>query len=778
MAPNGLTEITTNSPHCEYPGDRSNSYFRIRTIADIYAKGFVGGFSDKHFNDSNLKEWHEPMYMCNIIQESAEVPQADINEYYETSAYIKLKSQLGTIDGANGQQFLLVDERWEDCIPTLDPADPIAPTYNSYVRVKIGTTTQYALNITYKTVADINNIKNTIDLQGSYWTGQHSVQYLYTHDSPGYNDGQIIAHRQHAITFDNAYSPQIDSEIWVYYEKSRPVKVYGGEGFIGDQTWCPIDMQVGNNGDHNGSEPTGTAFWMNNGFPYYRVDLNHRIIKANKAWGNNTTTNKIQDKNCFTLDWLRQMVQVFGTESRASTPSYFEIPPTEDPSLATYFPATHYIERPLKWHTGDLYEDNFCDENGLINNDYLVPYPKEYDLWQYGGFRFKPQHNFDYTHTQNSQVYFNKPPVGFEEQTEFCTRVIYSLERPINTQDVPGLRTFNANAFFDISDDTGEIKYAYDSLSGKGNNLYAFTDEGICLLLTTKSIITDKTVDEIALIGTESESFIQGQYWLSKVVGMDAEMWRTAAEGGNMIFFTNLKSSFSFIDNQIKNIGRLGYHSRIYQEYLKHMSGEYVDLVSGCYDMIHNEYWVNIISSPSVERGEIPITLAFNMATEHWNGGYGYNFRRYVSFDNITYGIQNQSINTTKVEAYTLNVGTQIAATPIEGWALQAYSPNQLFSKEFIRVRIASDTQPTKVEFFDSMDQFNNNLVQALLDPSISVYYLKNYGAWEQYVPRRQAAADPDRKRMQGRLLICKITHNDSSDFKLVDTGVQYKVLV
>ena len=779
--PNGFSQISGNSSNCQYAGDRAyKNYWRIRTVADIYQHEYVGGIGfgdDKHFRDPDVKNWHEPYYMVNIIDETAEVPIQDVNEYFETSAYVKLRSKIGVADGDVDQQYILVDERWEDCIPSNDINDPSANQYNSHLIIKTGSVKRYGLHIGYKSQVDIDAIKLAIDSIGYYDDGLRKNEFLYFHTNPPYDDGWEQSEEQYVIQFDSDYAPPEDSEVWVFYDPKRVIKVFGGEGFVGEQTWCPIDMKVTNKGDHSGDTGDGTAFWFNNGFPYYRWDINHRIIQINKAHGSMATTNKIQDSNCFTMDWCRQMVNMYNTESRVNTNSYYENATGSSYNLAKYFPATHYIVRPVKWKKGDEREKNFIDEDGLIRTEYNDDYPQEWSIWPYGGFRYGERYNIDYSHTQNQQVYFNKPPVGYIEQTEFCTRIVYSTERPINIQDVPGLKTFLANAYFDISDDTGEIKRAFDCLSAKGNNLYALTHQGICLLFTDKSVLSDKNVNEVALIGTEAEVFILGQYWLSKVIGMDVEMWRTAAEFNNMLFWTNLQSSYSLIQDQIRDIGRLNYHSKLYKGYLSDLTGGYVDEVSGCYDTLHNEYWFTLISSPTSSKS-LNFSFAFNLATDHWNGTYSYSYKHYVSYDNKTFGIQNQlASQDERAEVFELNKGGKIGFLNIFAWALQAFAPKQIFSKEFIRIRVASSKAPTKIEFYDNMEQHDTGPPQAILDPGTSVFYLKDYGAFEQYVPRRILLADPNRKRMQGRLLLAKVHHDTDEEFKLIDTAVQYKLL-
>ncbi len=123
---------------------------------------------------------------------------------------------------------------------------------------------------------------------------------------------------------------------------------------------------------------------------------------------------------------------------------------------------------------------------------YKTTYPYEYDWWGFGGFKYQPVVNIDYIAKQNNKLYVSKPITGYKEQTLFCTRVAKSNDREINTQDVAGLKTFLSQNYFDLPDETGCIKFAWDALStGKANNLYALTDHGVAMFVTQKDVVKE-----------------------------------------------------------------------------------------------------------------------------------------------------------------------------------------------------------------------------------------------------------------------------------------------
>jgi hypothetical protein len=169
-------------------------------------------------------------------------------------------------------------------------------------------------------------------------------------------------------------------------------------------------------------------------------------------------------------------------------------------------------------------------------------------------------------------------------------------------------------------------------------------------------------------------------------------------------------------------------------------------------------------------------TLVWGESQEMWQGGFDYNFDKYLSFDNKTYGMRD-------METYLLDEGRIINGELIEAHVIgssSVYSRSSMNSysrtpdKEFVRIRVNSDTKPVRIEFFNDLNQLLSNNVQALLDTVANPLHLKNYYGYEQYIPRK---TDTPFNRMQGRLLVFKIIHNLDEDFRITSTDVQYKGL-
>lgn len=561
------------------------TYYELSLAEDIYDNSSQGGgggtINGWEFDD--LEQFHEPFYIINIIQDGKQVKSGNINEYMSTGQYQKLKSVIGISDGSVGQSFELVDERFDDCIP--NRFDPNVANINTYLfTVDANDNEQVWLNVTYKTAADITTILNALNTAGFYNDGTYNIVGVYT--STNVND------RFYTIEFDhfntaypaNLFAPAQGLKIVVKYDTRFPIRVFGGDVTIGEDVFALIDRNSGPTGNKD------NEFLMASGFPYrkYEFNSNYWILRTGDG-----AINKIQSQDEIKLDYIRQLLIMFTAESRTVLPYYY----------GEYFPMVHYVMRPYTFDGGNQ-NANFDSGGGNVYDDYLTDYPNEFNSWGYGGFKFFGEGNIDYSAILNDRSYTSKPKVGFKEINEFCTRSHWSNKREINVQDSPGLRTFPASNTFDISDEQGDIKYAFDATSSKGSNLYAFCNTGICLLITEKSILSDLNAGQLGYMA--ADGFIMGEYWLNKEIGMWDEMWRTASEasvpfgepGGAIsrmeaLHWANNESVFRFVDNSVYDIGRIKFYSTIYNELLKNIGPGYSTHITAGYDRLHEEYWLS-----------------------------------------------------------------------------------------------------------------------------------------------------------------------------------------
>lgn len=742
------------------------AYFEIDLNTDVYNREFIGGNSEKDFDDDGMKDWTEPMYIVNIINVGAEVGDPSIQNYKSTGHFQKIESTLGIGNNLANQTFELVDERWEDCIPDLSSTGSFANT-NSFVYLidALGVPKAW-MNVTFKTPSQITVIINDINTNGFHVPAPGiQVFGVYTHTNSNNRDFNII--------FSIAgFFPTPDDTITIRYDTTRPISIFGGDSIVGEQIFCPLDRR------NNNDEEVELQFVFNAGFPFRTYGMNKRHFVPRDG---SATFNKVQDNSETNLGFIRQLVVMFHAESRAAI-NYTHNIKFDRKNQA--MPIINYVMRPNKWNTFDL-----------ENNDVRIEYEEDYGVdesttWPRGGFRWIQNVNLDYTFDGLLQ-FFSRPKFGFEEVELFCTAVIWSIPRAVNVQDSPGLKTFTTANRLDIADDQGEIKKAYDATTGgKGENLYAITEKGVCLLLTKKSILSNIDSDDLTTVA--SDQFISGEYWISKEIGSDDEFWRGMGERNigflvekgtiekEVLFFPNKDSVFSLIDNQIKDIARAKYHSRL-KPFLNGVKPGYESFMTGVINKNNNEYWLDIegiVPSGEIQEGgdiliEGPDRKLFAFGNENglWEGTFDYKFDQYFMSDSRVFGSRD-------LQTFILEEGFIINNQQIVYELTTVFSPgNMSLEKEFIRIGIQTGKRgtmkPTRIEFYDeemtllcSLDQLNQGSL-----------FLKQYDGWEQFIGRKDLAASNDRDRVQSRTLVVKIIHDEAEDFKVVSTTIQYKII-
>lgn len=775
LTPSGGTSYQINSQDASLEsGDRQVGVYTLGLNEVIYNQNFMG--STKFYcNTQGARQWHEPYYVCNLIQDGKQIAGNNTSQYQDTGHYQKVKSLIGVSDANNNNSsgYLLVDERWDDCVPNRYDASVIAGTStylkgHTYIYIDEGDGILKAwLNVAYLDGLYVASLQAQLISGSALDANGVTIYGMYAFTS-------TADEREYTIQFSvssgtTPYIPVLGSFIYVKYDSRFPIRVFGGSNVVGDATFSPIDLKTGNN--ESGSSDDG-GFNFDAPYPYCGYELNEGIFIVN-----NTTGTQIQDfERCrltrptgsiVAANKVRQMMTIYPSSSKASLAFAYNMASTTGvPQSNAFFPLINYIYRPYGWKDNDMTSSAaFLTNNVFMYSQYFVDYIDEQLLFQYGGFRFDMQFNQDYSHTSNIRSYRSKPVVGFKEKTEFCTRDIYSLARNINVQDSPNVRTFPALNYYDISDDTGEIKRAYDSLADKyGNNLYAFTEKGTCMLITDKKILSDISGAELAIIGTGDNQVVLGQYWLTKSSGMDSEFWRSAAEYENHIWWVNKQGAYTMFNNDVREVAEGSYHSILHGRLLAFISGEYTDKMCATYDMEHDEYWVRIKADDGQGALITDDLFVYNDRPKNpeqaaFTGRYDYRFDKMMSNNNESYGVRD-------LTTYHLHDGTQINALPITAYLLDVVSKGGLDTKEYVRLRINSDNSPTSIEIYNKKTDTFSGLNQSVITQ------FRNYGGFENYVPRNTLT---DGNRMQGRSMVYKVIHNLEEPFKIVTTQVTSK---
>jgi len=733
--------------------EERGSFFELTLSSSVYASTGSGTHqflieqnSSNHFLASINTNFHEPMYMVNIIRDGVNVPDLNVNNFIETGHYQKINAIIGRSNGSEKQEFFLVDERWEDCIPFLDSsvtqfAGLIDDDVFVFAQGNDGIDRAW-INVTFKSAPQITTITDDIKNNGFFVaTDGTKVFGIYTHENLNNLDREfkvIFDATGFTVADDIAVRvPNTGELIRVKYSTRLPIRVFGGDRYIGESIFAPIDRKS------DSSSGNVNQFFLSCGFPYFKWQINDRVYLIKRTEG----IDKIQDDNFLTLKFVRQMTAMFTAETLVHLPLAFN---QNDPT--GFYPLVNYIMRPHRWDTGK----SAVDQN--IFSQYETDYgTTEIDRWVFGGFRFEQSKNTDYSQIANTQIPTSKPKTGFEEKSFFCTAVIWSEKRATNIVDAPGVRTFPSLNQFIVDDDTGEIKYAFSALANNGSNLYAFTEDGIVLLLTDQRIITELSGQQLATVGTEDSGVLK-QIWISKEIGLHDEMWRSFAEWNNTAWFANKNSVYKFTSNELEDIGRIKYHSRIFPEILDNIADGFTDDVTGVYDILHNEYWLSVKTT----------LIVFNEITKHWIGQFAYFFDRFISFKNDIFGMRD-------LQTFELNSGKLISGRVINSFVIQASPTESRRGKEFIRIRVESDNKPNQIEFTDNVEDMLAGIIDSFLDTDVNPDELLDYDGFEGYIPR---SALKTKDRTQGRVLFFKIIHKKQEDFKIISSQVQYKELV
>lgn len=773
----GIQETTTNSTR--------QSYFKITTQEDIYKHEFQGGGGDS--DASGPTDWREPFYVINIVKEVSINP-GNTTQYKYGGNYTKFKSLVMNSNGANAQSAELVSERWEDCIPKLSAGD-FGNVYGqlkrfAFVEDPDGNENRW-MNVKFESSTTVNTILTNLNSAGTAgWsdstiTNGFTIYGIYTStETGGDSDG---ACRLFELNFNNtsgytAYTvPALGTKVYVKYDKRIPVRVFGGDTYINESTWAAIDNVYDNNGDPSGND----GGWL---FPdnEFRMDCSWplRAYGCEDSWpiwekaksipnfeeGANANVMEFSQNSTSHSALIRQLVMMWTAESRYNLSFAFNIEAPDKAVSDQFYPLVNYIPRPYKWEAGNESDRVQFESDNKLREQYYNDFQSEWNLWHLGGIRFKKganNTNLDYSKSQTTIIYSTIPSVGFEEQNEFCTRILWSLRRPINIQNAPGVRTFPASNYFDISDDTGEIKFAWSALStDKGNNLYAFTNNGVCLLLVDKRVIHEINATELATVGSDIGGILN-QLWIDKTIGMEDETWRSWAEYSNAIFFANGISAYAFSGSSLTEISRTGFFDLLNRKFNAIIGSGIDSKMAGGFNILTKEYIMTVKSDNASS------SLIYGVQQESLQCQSSYVYDKYLPVGNEFYGMKNGV-------TYKLGQGNQIDGANMECYLTGVSDKDIISDKEFIRIRVNSHSKPSKIFFYSDYDAYLGDNYTNVVDANAVPLSIKDYFGYECYIPRRSLFPY---YRQQGRVMIFKIVNETDEDFFITSTSVQYKAL-
>ena len=722
-----------------------------------------------------------PLYVVNLIQDNS-IPQDTTLEYFNTGHFQKKESLIGTAKQQTTSSYPLVSERWEDCIP--EPYSGADITYNDYHNVDRFVWIEDAngnrkpwLNVVNYNISDITSILNDLTSYGYYQCSRFddlgNKIKIYGIYSSGQTQEPETLMRNYTIYFsklpvfsafsNDLFFPKTGEKIYVIYDSKIPVRSFGGDVYVNENIWAVQD------------NPTRSdAYPIYGKFPYAEFKVAAGLNPVFDTSGSSpvyTTTDTVKFNTSDGPAYIRQLINMWTAETRTCLAFSFATG-TNKADNHIFYPMKNYVPRPSFWDPG------FAGRH--IDANYFTQYGGEDYFWGWGGFKYTQTTNLNYSKTNNAKFFTSVPKLGFTEQTWYPNRIAWSEKREMYQQNTPSTRTFLPASKFDISDNTGEIKFAWSALGGdKGFNLYAFTETGVSLIIVDKRVINDINAQEL-FSGSTADGVIS-DIWINQYIGMNGEMWRSWAEYNNVLFFCNKTGVYAFSNNQIQNLSEDGFQE-IYKNRVLPLVTD-ISKLSGIYDILHNEY-IMTFETPSIDAlpdelipyyNVIPTSLVYGVNQKALQCRADYDYDKYLSMYNKLYGMK-------KGITYLLGVGNQLNGETMPSSVANAsigepskYLVDPLYaSKEFIRIRVNSNHKPSKIYFYDDYESYLKDAYSSVVDSTALSYSIKDYGGYECYIPRKAVAPY---LRQQGKVVLFKIVNEENEDFSVSATMVQFKEL-
>lgn len=533
-------------------------FLEIKTTQEIWLKeslhrlnnGQSNGMYSRHYNDSEVKNFQECLYVVNIINPSAEIPNSATQEYLSPLNYIKLESKVGISNGDDTQSFQIVDERPEDYFT--HPFSGDSGNKNKFIYIKQENTGKYLnfINITWFDSFDISAIDNDINTGSTIFCGKeiHGKYKALTKDFV-----EISSVYSYTGATIGANKIQKDDEIYVRYDSNQQISVFGGEILHNDAVFTYKNRRSSIEGVTNiWQHPGGNRYYVRRdhyvsqfglgvGFPFMGYTMSSSVYKHHYY----DNKGRVQEERDIALNYVRQWLFLYTCQARTNL-SYM---------YGDYFPNIGYVERPNIWNKNKSVVDN------KVFARYDEDYPNEIDKWNSGGFRInmfknESKFNFDFSKEAVHDKQYSRQEFLKELNQKYCTRLVWSQTRPIDNYGSPNLKSFRPFNYFDLPDKDGDIRKLHISTDNNGDNLYVFCENEVSLVLTNKQTISGASGQVLTTTSTNNSNFIGQAVPLN--VGKNKGLQRihkwSFTDNGNEVFFVNENGVFNFSNGKIAKI--------------------------------------------------------------------------------------------------------------------------------------------------------------------------------------------------------------------------------
>jgi hypothetical protein len=763
--------------------ENGNTAYIVTFSEDLYLEESVG--DAQSFNSSDTRNWHEPVYVVNLIRKNAQVPSNTIDRYINTGHHIKIQSCIG-IGTGQPQTLQLLNER---------PEDVFALGQNRYLYVQANGEVQRWLCLSGNTAlasltgpqqaalaAQLNAGIPYTDTDGNLVYGLYEFS-----QGPSPSSFQLAPYA--SVSFGNwngivMNSPPANARILTRYDSRAPIRFFGGDTTIAHSASCIINdttesdpingtvytNQVNGNNNGPGFLSSGNRAWIytsrpfNVRLPYIGWKKNAQYIAPVKA---STPGQMASSDWCSNMVSLRQWVVLWDAEQRSA---YRYAKGNSDMSIGGPYewPRVGYVIKPYIYDSSNPNDGMFTYPNTNIDGVDITVSNSPRDR---GGIPFANGYNKDYW----KQPFISGFGVpfddigGYQEKRYFPTGFIASLEVDPLLTDTPGLRTFIDSNLKVVSEENGEIKVIASVLGGGGRNMYGIAERGVVRVLTNKNILTGASGE---VISTQSIANYWGEeMWLSRDIGSPDQMWQFFVRGfsptgsgyADSFYFADRNSVYRMVGDQIIDIARerfLAYMLPILRNYPQ----GYVVGANGFYNRKYNEAWMTLVDRSSLDQGEASrdprnVLVVYSPEINNWVGRFTYSFDRFTQVENTIFG--HRALETFRVDIpnnYTISGITREASitVPMVG-DLDSY-------KEFIRWRISGDITLSKPDKIQILDPRFNVMCEMPGAGNTSPYWVKHYDGWEGWADRTLASYDPDRKLPQNQYFYLRLIWNTAQD--------------
>lgn len=745
---NALFDVTNFAPVTSGRG----SFYQLQSSQYIYTpEGSTVGHLTA-FDNPTVRTFHQPFFIINIVRTNAVIPQTNSQSYLSTGTNVIVNARIGISTGVP-ENFELVDERLEDVLPYLG-------TDFRYIYVQPqGQVEQVYTCITGNDyLSDPTNLALVLtSISGGGWLSPDNklVKGLY----------EVINGQVSLGIY--GFVPPSGSSIFVRYDPSAPIRVFGWDSTIAPAVFAPYDT--------TGSGDDASQCFQLQGLPlpYAGVGLNPRWYLPNGG----QETQQIIATNCFQS--IRQWVIMADLEAR--TPQALNVNRTsaagDRQDEAQFFPAVHYVTRPmhgLPFTSG---------ANAGFNPQYDTDYPDEAAIFSKGGIRFLPAFNLDYA-KQPNVTSKGFPVSGYDDAnaTDYCNVLAASTQYNPLSQDSPGLRTFSTDNIKTISEDQGEIKVIASGLGPYGQNMYAWTERGLVRIMTNKSILSGA---DSGTIGLQAINNYWGEEtWLKRnAMGLPDQLWRLWARGvapsgggyADQFFWPDRRGWYRLSGDGVDDISRNKYLSKLLPR-LQQLPSDYTPQMTGYFNTQHNETWASIatqtiippLGPPQVIPGTVYVWSAM---TNEWIGEFDYRFDQYLCQDGNVLGFRN-------LQTYTLDQGSTINDIIRTSSVMTPFIGELGKFKEAVRARIVG-TRPDALALYDKdrnlMVRVDQNTIDLNTGQPFGPDWIKRYDSWETFISVVDASYDPTQPNPQDEFFYLEVIYNTIGQKENMSMELQLK---